>query len=208
MSIDELPEEQLDHVLRFALCDSERQGDGETPRTWLQVPAVRLVCQHWAATHRQDQVLSPVGEALGHLQHASWLASERDRREVACLLEALIITPVIGRAVAATAPASSWLCATCGSAGWDPEEEEEDEFATVPQHCLHCGGPFAPDESAFGDSSAYGGPSSEDELTEWLRGDGWYDDAARYIPFTRATRAYVYGQCPWRGWGVYVAWQR
>jgi hypothetical protein len=208
MSIDELPEEQLDHVLRFALCDSERQGDGETPRTWLQVPAVRLVCQHWAATHRQDQVLSPVGEALGHLQHASWLASERDRREVACLLEALVITPVVGRAVAAAASARHWLCATCGSSGWDPEEEEEDEFATVPQHCLHCGGPFAPDESAFGDSSAYGGPSSEDELTEWLRGDGWYDDAARYIPFTRATRAYVYGQCPWRGWGVYVAWQR
>ena len=96
MSIDELPEEQLDHVLRFALCDSERQGDGETPRTWLQVPAVRLVCQHWAATHRQDQVLSPVGEALSHLRHASWIACERDRREIACVLEALVITPVVG----------------------------------------------------------------------------------------------------------------
>ena len=206
MSIDELPEEQLDHILRYFLCDSERQGDGDTPQSWLRVPVVRLVCTQWAATHRQAQVLSPVGEALGHLHHSSWLASERDRREVACLLEALVITPVVGRAVAAAAPASQWLCAGCGSSGWDPEDD--DEFATVPQHCIGCGGPFAPDESAFGDSSAYGGPSSEDELTEWLRGDGWYDDAARYIPFTRATRAYVYGQCPWRGWGVYVAWQR
>ena len=206
MSIDELPEEQLDHILRYFLCDSERQGDGDTPQSWLRVPVVRLVCTQWAATHRQAQVLSPVGEALGHLHHSSWLASERDRREVACLLEALVITPVVGRAVAAAAPASQWLCAGCGSSGWDPEDD--DEFATVPQHCIGCGGPFAPDESAFGDSSAYGGPSSEDELTEWLRGDGWYEeDASHYSPFTRATRAYVLGQCPWRGWGVYVAWQ-
>ena len=86
MSIDDLPEEQLDHVLRYALCDSERQGDGDTPRTWLQVPAVRLVCQLWAATHRQAQVLSPVGEALGHLRHEVASAAEHlievDRREV------------------------------------------------------------------------------------------------------------------------------
>ena len=190
MSVHDLPDEQLDHVLRFALCDTEQQGDGDTPHSWRQVPAVRLVCRFWAATHRQAQVLSPVGEALGHLRHESWLASERDRREVACVLEALVITPVVGRAVAATAPASQWLCASCGSSGWDPEVE--DDFATVPAHCLLCGGPFAPDESRFGDSSAYGGPSAEEELTEWLRGDRWYEhDAAQYEPFTRATRAYV-----------------
>ena len=205
MGFDELPEEQIDHILRYSLCDVERQRDGDTPRSWLRVPVIRLVCTQWAATHRQAGVLSPVGEALGHLQHCSWLASERDRREVACLLEALVITPVIGRAAAAAAPASTWRCATCGT-GW--HLEEEDEFATVPQHCIGCGGSFAPEESAFGDSSAYGGPSGEDELTEWLRGDAWYDgDAAHYEPFTRATRSFVYGQCPWRGWGVYVPWQ-
>ena len=33
MSIDELPEEQLDHILRYFLCDSERQGDGDTPQS-------------------------------------------------------------------------------------------------------------------------------------------------------------------------------
>ena len=44
MSIDELPEEQLDHILRYFLCDSERQGDGDTPQSWLRVPVVRLVC--------------------------------------------------------------------------------------------------------------------------------------------------------------------
>ena len=65
MSFDDLPEEQVDHILRYALCDRARQGDGETPRSWLQVPAVRLVCLHWAATHRQARpLLSPVGEAF------------------------------------------------------------------------------------------------------------------------------------------------
>lgn len=96
MSFDALPEEQIDHILRYFLCDSERQGDGNTPRSWLRVPVVRLVCAQWAATHRQAEVLSPVGEALSHLHHSSWLASERDRCEVACLLEALVITPVVG----------------------------------------------------------------------------------------------------------------
>ena len=43
MSFDDLPEEQVDHILRCVLCDRERQGDGETPQSWLQVPAVKLV---------------------------------------------------------------------------------------------------------------------------------------------------------------------
>ena len=68
MSFDDLPEEQVDHVLRYFLCDCERQGDGETPRSWLRVPTVRLVCQQWAATHREALVLSPVGEALSHFR--------------------------------------------------------------------------------------------------------------------------------------------
>ena len=34
---------------------------------------------------------------------------------------------------------------------WNLTREEQDEFATVPSHCLLCGGPFAPDESRFGD---------------------------------------------------------
>ena len=62
MSIDELPEEQLDHILRYFLCDSERQGDGDTPQSWLRVPGSGVV---GGAAGGGDRRVARVGEESG-----------------------------------------------------------------------------------------------------------------------------------------------
>ena len=76
MSFDDLPEEQVDHVLRYVLCDRERQGDGETPRSWLQVPAVRLVCAQLHAA----AVAAACGQDTSNLGMASPVARRNQRR--------------------------------------------------------------------------------------------------------------------------------